>query len=314
LSAPNWEGEVRGQLRALFEILFVASRAHGCRQPACDLRRGVSRLAIRRQRSRPRQTATAKALGLPKHLTVDLGNGITLELALIPAGRFMMGSSESETSSLPALPAHPTNESPLHEVNITRPFYMSAYKVTQEQYQQVMGANPSRFSGQNLPVDAVTWDDAANFARRAAAKANRKVHLPTEAQWEYAVRAGTGTRYTFGEDENKIGEYAWYRENGKGMTHPVGEKPPNAWGLFDVHGLLWEYCSDFYADSYAGAGSTDPSGPASGQAHATRGGTWGSRPPFLRSAIRVPSPAVDSAKDLLSRFGFRVAVDIDSVP
>jgi formylglycine-generating enzyme required for sulfatase activity len=134
--------------------------------------------------------------------------------------------------------------------------------------------------------------------------------LPTEAQWEYAARAGTATRYFFGDDESKLGEYCWYRENAKGATHPVGQKIPNAWGLFDVHGLLWEYCSDYYADSYAGAKLVDPDGPAAGTTHVTRGGTYGSRPPFLRSAIRATSPDAKATVDVLSHFGFRVVVDL----
>ena len=135
--------------------------------------------------------------------------------------------------------------------------------------------------------------------------------LPTEAQWEYAARAGTSTRYFFGDDEAKIGDYMWFRENSMGKTHPVGQKPPNAWGLFDVHGLLWEYCSDFFADSFGDA-KTDPVGPAAGTGHSTRAGTYGSRPPFVRSAIRVSSPATGVTKDALGHYGFRVAMDLDN--
>ena len=293
----------------------------GCHYPASTVKQGgvESRLSLAAvpaawpfdaMEAARRQAETAKALGVPELLAVDLGDGIALKLALIPAGRFMMGSLESELDIFPPGFVRPTNESPLHEVIIRRPFYVSITKITQEQYQQIMGTNPSKFPGQNHPVDAVTWDEAADFSQRASAKTHRTVHLPTEAQWEYAARAGTATRYFFGNDENKIGEFAWYRENAKGMTHPVGEKPANAWGLFDVHGLLWEYCSDFYTDSYADAKSADPTGPASGTAHVSRGGTYGSRPPFLRSAIRVSSPSPDVTKDNLSRFGFRVAIEL----
>ena len=261
-----------------------------------------------------RQAATAKALGVPTRLTVDLGNGVPLKLILIPAGKFMMGSPTTETIDLPNPGTHRANESPLHEVTITRPFFMSVSKVTQAQYEQVMGMNPSKFAGKDHPVDSVTWEDAALFCQRVSAKTKRIVHLPTEAQWEYAARAGTDTRFSFGDDETKLGDYAWFHDNAKGMTYPVGEKLPNAWGLFDVHGLLWEYTSDFYSESYAEATSTDPVGPASGTAHSTRGGTYGSRPPFLRSAIRIQSAAPDATKDILSHFGFRVAVDLASAP
>jgi formylglycine-generating enzyme required for sulfatase activity len=221
----------------------------------------------------------------------------------------MMGSPETEMSDSPA-GARRTNEAPLHDVTISRPFYISAYKVTQWQYEEIMGTNPSKFPGKDNPVDAVTWEDAVLFCEKASARTHRHIYLPTEAQWEYAVRAGTRTRYSFGDDENKVGDYAWFRENSRGMTHPVGQKSPNPWGLFDVHGLLWEYCSDFYADSYANAGNTDPQGPASGPGHVVRGGTYGSRPPFLRSAIRIQSPSASDSKDIRSHFGFRVAADL----
>ena len=261
-----------------------------------------------------RQAETAKALGVTKQVDVDLGDGIPLQMVTIPAGKFMMGSPDTETIDLPKPGTHRTNESPVHEVAITRPFFIATFKVTQEQYQDVMGANPSKFVGNHQPVDSVTWEDAVLFCQRASAKAKRTIHLPTEAEWEYAARSGTATRYSFGDDETKIGEYAWFHDNAKGQTHPVGEKLPNAWGLFDVHGLLWEYTSDFYSDSYANSTSRDPIGPASGTAHSTRGGTYGSRPPFLRSAIRIESPAAHASKDILSHFGFRVVMDAGGAP
>ena len=257
-----------------------------------------------------RQEQTARDLRVPKQLALDLGNGISLKLTLIPPGKFMMGSPETETNDWPTKGARRTNER-LHEVSITRPFYMSVYKVTQEQYKQITGTNPSQFPGKDHPVDAVTWDDAVRFCERSSSKTNRKVHLPTEAQWEYAARAGTATRYFFGDDEVKIPDFMWYRENSTGKTHPVGQKPPNAWGLFDVHGLLWEYCSDFFADSFGDA-KNDPVGPAAGTSHSTRGGTYGSRPPFVRSAVRVPSQPADATKEVLGHYGFRVAMELES--
>jgi formylglycine-generating enzyme required for sulfatase activity len=232
-------------------------------------------------------------------------------MVLIPAGRFMMGSPETETTDLPKPGTRRTNESPLHEVIITRPFFISKFKVTQQQYEQIMSVNPSKFAGKDHPVDSVTWDDATLFCQKASAGTKRNIHLPTEAQWEYAARAGTDTRYSFGDDESKLPGYAWFHDNAKGQTYPVGQKLPNAWGLFDVHGLLWEYASDFYADSYTNGTSKDPIGPASGTTHSTRGGTYGSRPPFLRSAVRIESPRADSSKDVMSHFGFRVVMDIE---
>jgi formylglycine-generating enzyme required for sulfatase activity len=254
------------------------------------------------------QADAAKALHLPLHVTVELGGAAPLKMVLIPAGTFMMGSPEAETTGKPLGPR--PNEWPQHKVIISRPFYLSVYKTTQKQFEQILATNPSKFREENNPVDAVTWDDAAAFCEKASAKTGKALHLPTEAQWEYAVRAGSATSYSFGTDESQLPDYSWFHDSAKGMTHPVGQKRPNAWGLFDVHGLVWEYCSDYYADSYKASDSTDPAGPGSGVTHTARGGTYGSRPMFVRSAIRMASPAADAGKDLLSRFGFRVAMDL----
>jgi len=240
-----------------------------------------------------RQADAAKELSVPKQLSVDLGKGVPLKLMLIPAGKFMMGEAAPPSFGK----SGPAPESTLHEVTIARPFYIGVYKITQEQYEKVMGVNPSQFPGKNHPVDSATWDDAVRFCEKASSKINRKVSLPTEEQWEYAARAGTATRFTFGDDDAKVDDYAWYRENANKTTHPVGQKPPNAWGLYDIHGLLWEYCTDLMNPTSA--------------VHASRGGTYGSRPPALRLAGKMPSPAADATKDILNHYGFRVVVDIE---
>jgi len=258
------------------------------------------------------QAQAAKLVHQPIYVTVKIGAGTPLRMVLIPAGTFMMGSPEAETSGGKPLGPRP-NEWPQHKVTITHAFYLSVYKTTQEQFEEIMATNPSKFPEKHNPVDGVIWDDAAAFCRKASEKSGKALHLPTEAQWEYAVRAGTATSYSFGADENQLPEYSWFHETSKGTTHPVGQKKPNAWGLFDVHGLTWEYCSDYYADSYQGSDSTDPVGPAVGTAHAVRGGAFGSRPMFVRSAIRMASPEASGGKDLLSRFGFRVAMDLPVV-
>ena len=254
------------------------------------------------------QSEAAKTSHVPRNVTLKLGNGVTLKMVLIPAGSFVMGSPEAETTGKQLGPR--TNEWPQHKVTITRPFYLAVYKTTQEQFEQIMGTNPSKFPGKNNPVDAVTYDDAVAFCQKASAQTGKTLILPTEAQWEYAARAGTATRYSFGDDESQLPEYSWFHDTSKGMTHPVGQKKPNAWGLFDVHGLLWEYCSDYYADSYTASGPTDPKGPDSGAAHTARSGIYGSRPIFVRCAIRSASPDSSASKDVLSRFGFRVSMDL----
>jgi len=193
----------------------------------------------------------------PKELTLDLGGGVTMKLALIPAGKFMMGSPDSEEG-------HVDNEGPQHEVTLSKPFYMGVTEVTQAQYEAIMGANPSTFKGETNPVENVSCKDATEFCKKLSEKTRQAVRLPTEAEWEYACRAGSKTKFCFGDADEALGDYAWYHANSGGTTHPVGQKKPNAWGLYDMHGNLWEWCSDWYAQNYADAKAVDPQGPASG--------------------------------------------------
>jgi len=180
-------------------------------------------------------TARAVKIRVPtteKKLTFDLGKGIKLEIVLIPAGEFLMGSPDSEKEKFDC-------EKPQHRVRITKRFYLGKYLVTQEQWEAVMGSNSSYFKGPKIPVEAVSWDDCQQFLGKLNAKSAAgagKFVLPSEAQWEYACRAGSETRYCFGDDEKQLGEFAWYDENSGKKPHPVGEKKPNAWALFDMHG------------------------------------------------------------------------------
>jgi len=169
----------------------------------------------------------------------------------------------------------PDDEQPLHTVHISKPFYLGRYEVTQGQWQIIMEHNRSRFQGDaTLPVERVSWEDVQEFLPRLNAKEGTSTYrLPTEAEWEYAARAGTTTVYSFGNDARQLGEYAWYRKNSGDQTHPVGQKKPNAWGLYDMHGNVWEWVQDWYGAYSAGA-VVDPAGPSAGSDRVRRGGSW----------------------------------------
>jgi formylglycine-generating enzyme required for sulfatase activity len=209
---------------------------------------------------------------------VDLGGGVRMEFALVPAGTFLMGSPENTGSD---------DESPLRPVTISRPFYLGKFEVTQEQWQAVMGSNPSRFHGAQRPVETVSWNDCQRFLARLAARTGRRFALPTEAQREYACRAGSSTAWVCGNGDEHLGDYAWYGANAGGATHRVGTKRPNAWGLYDMAGNVAEWCSDAYAKhTYTEAAVTDPTGPGAGGSMVYRGGAWGDDSDMLRCAYR----------------------------
>jgi len=190
-----------------------------------------------------------------------------MKFTCIPAGEFMMGLPESEKDR--------RGDEPQHQVRITKPFWLGMTEVTQGQYQQVMGQNPSHFKDERRPVEEVSWEDAVEFCRKLSKMEGQTYRLPTEAEWEYACRAGTLTRYCFGDDEASLGEYAWYLGKSGGTTHPVGEKTPNAWGLYDMHGNVSEWCQDWYSRDYYKQGpEADPKGPDKGRMRVSRGGHW----------------------------------------
>jgi len=244
----------------------------------------------------------------PKEIT----NSIGMKLVLIPKGTFMMGSPESEQG-------RQKNEDQ-HEVTISKDYYLGVHEVTQAQYETVMGKNPSHFQGAivgnenaDLPVENVSWDDTVEFCKRLSdlpeeKKAGREYRLPTEAEWEYACRAGSKTAYAFDDEEGLLPEYGWFKRNSSDRTHTVGLLEPNAWGLYDMHGNVWEFCSDRYGDYPKGAVS-DPSGP-SGPKEAYRvyrGGSWGNVAARCRSAYRyLYDPSFRRS------IGFRVALSSQS--
>lgn len=212
--------------------------------------------------------------------TIDLGNGVTLELVWIPAGSFLMGSPESEQG-------RENDEGPQHEVTISAGFWMGKHEVTQEQWVAVMGINSAHFLDRKNPVERVSWNDCQEFIRRLSAKVGgKKFRLPTEGEWEYACRAGGTASFCFGDDTKQLGEYAWIDVNSGGRTRPVGQKKPNAWGLYDMHGNVWEWCQDLHAP-YAPGKQTDPTGAVSGANRVIRGGCWVSLPHCCRSAQRT---------------------------
>ena len=175
-------------------------------------------------------------------------------------------------------------------MTLTRPFYMGVYEVTQHQYERVMRKNPSHFKGPQNPVENISWDDAVTFCLTLSAlpeekAAGRVYRLPTEAEWEYACRAGTTTAYSFGDNESELEQYAWFDRNSNNSTYPVGQKKANPWGLYDMHGNVREWCRDLY-DVYPSGAITDPQGPSQGSSRMYRGGSLDSWAAYCRSAYR----------------------------
>jgi len=254
----------------------------------------------------PRPDFNIPPPGLQKLIT----NSIGMKLVLIPAGEFLMGSPDEDKDA-------EADEKPRHHVRITRPFYLGATEVTQEEYQKVMGQNPSWFSaagggkgkvaGQDTgrhPVEEVSWFDAIEFCNRlsqceglppyyrsegqqVSITGGEGYRLPTEAEWEYACRAGSQTRYSFDDDAASLFEFAWYDGNSGRTTHAVGQKRPNGFGLSDMHGNVWEWCWDWYGDEYYKASPyEDPLGPSRASCRGLRGGSWIDYARYCRPAYR----------------------------
>ena len=200
--------------------------------------------------------------GYPKEI-IHTKTGI--EMVFIPAGEFMMGSPSSESG-------RDSDEGPVHKVRITTPFYMGKYEVKQGDWQKLMGNNPSWFKGSDrLPVENVSFNNCQEFL----SKAGDELRLPTEAEWEYACRAGSSSAYFFGDSSSDLGSYAWYSDNSSSTTHEVGQKKPNNWNLYDMLGSVWEWCQDWYdKDYYSRSPLGDPQGASSGQFRVIRGGCW----------------------------------------
>lgn len=271
------------------------------------------------------------SLGLIKPFDIiNCSNG--MKLKLIPAGKFTMGSADSDETA-------GVEETPPHNVKITQPFFLGVYPVTQAEYLEVLGTNPSDFSGNDRrPVDCVTWLDAVVFCNTLSEVERLQpcyringesvsivgesgYRLPTEAEWEYACRAGTTTKWSFGDDESQLMESAWYASNSAEFrwitfdnvltTHPVGEKQPNPWGLHDMHGNVIEWCWDWYDENYyKHSPANDPMGPTAGDDRILRGGSFGDDAWVLRSANRARMEPLGCSQGV----GFRVAMTQPAIP
>jgi formylglycine-generating enzyme required for sulfatase activity len=220
-------------------------------------------------------------LATAEELSNTYTNSIGMKFVLIPAGIFMMGADKDFEEA-------DDWELPRHQVTISKPFYLGVYEVTQEQWTAVMGNNPSKFKGEDNPVETVSWEDAQDFIKRLNQKeGHSRYRLPTEAEWEYAARAGSTSTYYFGDDESQLGDHAWYWDNSGSTTHPVGQKRPNAWGLYDMIGNVWEWNQDRYGETYyANSPSSDPTGPSSGPYRIFRGCGWITDVGYCRSDSR----------------------------
>jgi len=249
---------------------------------------------------------TAMVLGLMGVLTVivgcskakvdvvDFGEGVKLEMVLVPVGKFVMGSPESEKKR--------RNNERQHEVILTKPYYMGKYEVTQEQYEAVMGKNPSTIKGARLPVTDVSWYDCQEFIKKLNAKTDGGYRLPSESEWEYACRAGTTTAYSFGDKITP--KDANYQESKAGKPEAVGSYKPNVFGLYDMHGNVWEWCDEPKVD-YPKETVTDPNEPETVDFSIMRGGSYATIDSGTRSSIRLKWMSPES----LDTLGFRLAKD-----
>lgn len=225
-------------------------------------------------------------------LTLDVGGGLEIELVRIPPGQFTIGSPPDEAGRA-------GNEGPQRNITISNAFYLGRFQITGAQFQQVLSGAPVDVSA--LPVSNIRYAAAREFVRRVSALSQVEVVLPTEAQWEYACRAGTQTPYYSGATEADLARAGWYSENSGGQAHPIGQKEPNAWGLYDMHGNVWEYCQDFI-DDYATMSDVDPIGRVTDNYGAMRGGGWMHGPSYCRASTRLISD------DMFGGAGFRIAL------
>jgi sulfatase modifying factor 1 len=239
----------------------------------------------------------------------SITNTLGMKFNKIPAGTFLMGSPEDEEGR--------SDHETQHPVTISKPFYMQTTEVTQGQWKEVMGTEPWKGKsfvkeGTNYAATYVSWNDAVAYCKKLSEKEGKTYRLPTEAEWEYACRAWTKTRWSFGDDEMALGYYAWYRENALDIdekyAHQVGLKNPTTFGLYDMYGNVFEWCHDYFEeDYYKQSPAKDPTGPTSGSSRVLRGGSWNNVSRFSRSARRGRNDADSRSDD----FGFRLVRELD---
>lgn len=217
-----------------------------------------------------------------------------IKLNIVEAGSFQMGSYEGIGEE---------DELPVRDITITDDFYIGVYEITQEQWEAVMGTNPSTYKGSDLPVETVTWVECVEFCEKLSKLSGYNVSLPTEAQWEYACRAGSNAKWFFGDDESEYGKYGETDTDVK--TYPVGSFEPNGYGLYDMYGNVMEWCLDYYSPEYMEDDLVNPEGSTTGEARVSRGGGWGGTPDMCRSAYRNAS-GEDIATDGI---GLRIVIN-----
>jgi sulfatase modifying factor 1 len=252
----------------------------------------------------------SEGLRMQAHELAPITNTIGMKFNKIPAGTFTMGSPEGEEGR--------RDIETQHKVTISKPFYMQTTEVTQEQWKEVMGTEPWKGksyvkAGPNYAASYVSWNDALEYCKKLSEKEGKTYRLPTEAEWEYACRSGTKTRWSFGDDEKALGDYAWYQENAwdidEKYAHQVELKKPNAFGLYDMHGNVFEWCHDYYEeDYYKQSPAKDPTGPTSGYFHVLRGNSWNQYTRDTRSAVRSRDGSVHRRSP---SYGFRLVRELD---
>ncbi|MFN4920099.1 MAG: formylglycine-generating enzyme family protein [Planctomyces sp.] len=266
----------------IFRLLLCVALSAGC-----------SAIAIAQQGASP-----------PKQVVSSSG----IKLLLIPAGTFMMGSPAGENDR--------DRDEILHQVTISKPFYMGRTEVTQGQWKKIMGTEPWKGQkyvqeGDDYPAVYVNWHDAVAFCKKLSAHDGKTCRLPTEAEWEYACRGGTNTAFSFGDDAEVLSDYAWWggilgsgNAQDAQYAHQVAQKLPNAFGLYDMHGNVFEWCSDWYGN-YPSTPLTDPRGPDSGSFRVWRGGSWRGVPSFVRCANRD----LNAPENRFNSNGFRLVLE-----
>jgi formylglycine-generating enzyme required for sulfatase activity len=253
----------------------------------------------------PVLTPTAPGVFTGETKTIDVADGISMKLVRIPAGSFIMGTSETEVGRA-------DDEGPQRVVTISKPFYIGVYEVTQEQYQAIMGQNPKKWKDPMKAVDNAHFSHVQEYCAKLSAKTGKQIRLPTEAEWEYACRAGTQTRFHFGDDAKQLPDFACFMANANKTSSVVGQKKPNAWALHDMHGNMWEWCSDWYDQPKAASPVVDPQGSKSGEAHVARGGSWSYHADGCRSASRLKGTYSDLQDSGI--VGFRIVLIDEEKP